>query len=178
MESILEFLPAFALWGSAIWFWLLTLLIIISFFIADVNEEGYWAATSFVIFLVITHFWSDFNFFSIVTWNLVFLYLGIGLVYSIIRTVLFGRKKKMEASTMEFKEPTEKNASDYGTEAAFKRETLYKLKGNVSRWWFLFPVSMINWAFTDLFRDAWNWLYAKMSTIFEKLFDLGYNAKG
>ena len=169
MKEFLSFLPEFILWGSAIWFWIFTFLLIGIFFVSDLVENGITALFSFIIFFIITYFWSNFNIFSFLTlWN-VLIYLGIGLVYAAIRTLFFGRKKRAELK--------ESSDDSVGRSETIKRFALMDLKNNVFRWWLLFPVSMINWAFTDLIKDLYNLVYSKIGNIFVKIFDLGFTDK-
>jgi len=47
------------------------------------------------------------------------------------------------------------------------------LKGNVFRWWFLFPISLIDWVLSDLVKDVYNWTYKQLHKVYESILDFG-----
>lgn len=154
MEGMITFFEGFVLAGSIWLFWGLVLALIISLFSFDNNENGIGAFFSFAIFSVVTYFWSSFNILEYVNWVSVGTYLGIGFIYSLIRTYFLGRKTKLKAS---------------GDRKYLKE----KLKGNVFRWWLLWPVSLLNWILSDLVRDLYNLVYKKLQKLYEGIFELG-----
>jgi hypothetical protein len=164
MDNVLKFLPEFILWGSALYFWGLTAIFLILLFLADIKENGYYAFVYFLVFAFITRQWGTFDVIEIATWELVSLYFGIGLVHSLIRTYFFGRKEKGYVET------------DADKLDGINREVEYrkgKLKGNVFRWWFLWPVSLTTWVFSDLLKDVYNFVYDKLSKLYENVLELG-----
>jgi hypothetical protein len=116
---MLELLQSFTLFGSVIGFYIAVLFLIGLLFYSDIEEEGYGAFFSFLIFCGVTYFWSNFNILSYFSWGLVGSYLGIGLLYSFIKTYFYARKNGEKGRKY--------------------------IKENVFRWWFLWPVSLINW---------------------------------
>ena len=168
MENAISFLPEFVLWGSVLTFWIATLLLFIVFVLSDIYENGYAATFALTVFVYLTYRWSNFNIFTIATLTNVGVYIGLGLVYAFIKTYFFGRKKGSTMSEKELKKY-------YDPEDKWTRDNLLsKLKRNVFRWWFMWPVSLINWVFTDMIRDAYNWCYDKIGKWFVQVFEMGF----
>jgi hypothetical protein len=144
---MLELLQSFTLFGSVIGFYIAVLLLIGLLFYSDIEEQGYGAFFSFLIFVGVTYFWSNFNILFYFSWELICSYLGIGLLYSFIKTYFFARKKGEDGRKY--------------------------IKENVFRWWFLWPVSLINWILSDIIRDLYNLVYNKLSRLYDGIFNLG-----
>ena len=170
MDKLLSYLPEFLLWGSALYFWGATALFIFILFISEIKEDGWSGLVAFIAFIGLTHFCSNFDVFSIITLKLILLYLGIGLVHSLVRTYLYGRKRGIEKKGKEFKDTFLSREED------FDNDTTDKLKGNVFRWWFLFPISFLTWVFSDLIKDVYNFIYSQFKIIFVKIVKAGQNS--
>lgn len=129
-----------------------TSIFLIILFLLDKEEAGYVASVVTLIYVLINYWWG--NLFNEITFEWIWLgwYLGIGLIYAIIRTYLFGRENRG------------KNERYYA---------IRDLKGNVFRWWFLFPVSLINWMLFDLASKVYNLIYSYIEYTMIKIFDLG-----
>jgi len=167
METVLNFLPAFTLFGSVLVFWLTTIVLLVIFEISDIYENGYVATFALSIFIFATWRWSDFNVFSYITlWN-VSTYLVTGFIYAGIKSLFYGRQI---GKTMSDGDSDNYYHKDYKWT---KKSLLKKLKSNVSRWWLLWPVSLINWILSDLVKDVYNWVYDKIRGFFIYLFELG-----
>ena len=69
---------------------------------------------------------------------------------------------------------TKKDAIRY--KRAQGKELISELSNNVSRWFLLWVVSLINWIITDLLGDFWEWLWTKIRSLFEGIFRLGFGA--
>lgn len=169
MDSVLSYLPEFLLWGSALYFWGATLLFIFILFVSEVKEDGLIGLIAFAVFVGITKFFSTFDILSIITLKLILLYLGIGLGHSLLRTYLYGRKRGVEKKGKTF-------SDSYPTEKHFDDDTVSKLKENVFRWWFLFPVSLLTWIFSDLLSDIYTFLYNRLKTVFVGILNAGQNS--
>jgi len=154
MESILQFFGEFALFGAAIWFWIAVVAFVISLFTFDRQENGVGALFSFIIFSVVVYFWSNFDILGYINWLNIGLYFGVGFIYSLIRTYFLGRKIRSK-STGDIKYIKE------------------KLKGNVFRWWFLWPVSLLNWILSDLVEEVYNFIYSKLKNLYENILMMG-----
>lgn len=176
--EVLGFLPVFTLFGSVILFWLVTIALVISFFVSDYLENGYVATTTISIFIFAIWMWSDFDIFTYTSWIGLFKYIGIylliGLIYAIIKSRLFGNKLGSEMSDTNYNKYYKGN--DNGT-IWTEKGLRSALKGNVARWWLMWPVSLINWVLTDLLVDAFNLIYSKISGIFITLLNQGIESK-
>lgn len=139
-----------AIFGSFIWFCIILACLIAVCFWAENVEHGGIALLGLVCFLIINHFWGNIPVSDYLSWTSVLIYLGLGFTYSVIRTYYYGRNSKDSDITY--------------------------LKGNVFRWWLLFPISLLNWLATDLLVDLWNSLYAQLRGMFEYFFYLGRKA--
>ena len=161
----MENLIPFTLFGSGIVFGIMSLVFVILLFASDVNENGYLAFISAVIFGVGLYFWSDFEVLGIFTLESVGIYLISGFIFSIIRTYFKGREL-----TAEYKGKNPKHYKGEKTTLAEYKEN-FDLKDNVFRWWFLFPICFINWVVGHLVKDIFNFAYDKIGVMFLKIFN-------
>lgn len=146
---MIEKLTTLAIFGSFVWFCVMAGLLIIIFFWSENAKHGGIAFLGLVSFLIINYLWGNVPVKSFVTWPSVLIYLGVGLIYAIIRTYFYGRRSRDRDSG------------------------IYYLKNNVFRWWLLFPISLINWLISDLLEDIWDWTYGIFESTFEYFFKLG-----
>lgn len=167
--EIFSFLPEFLLFGSALYFWFLVVIIAIVLFSSEANENSLRAFISIGIFLVVTQLFSTFDILSFVTLKYVGIYFGIGAVYALIRTYIYGRKRAIEKSTKDF-------SGSYPTESGFDFDTRVRLKRNVFRWWFMFPISLLFWVFSDLLKELYNFVYDKVKGLFIQILKAGENS--
>lgn len=144
---------ALAFFGSFFWFCVITGLILIMCFISENVKQGGLAFTGLVIFLLVNYFWGNVPVMDYVSWMNTLAYFGVGFVYAILKTIAYGSKS-----------------------SNVTRDITY-LKGNVFRWWFIWPVSLLNWIFSDLMKDLFNFLYTKLKGTFEYFFYLGVGKK-
>jgi hypothetical protein len=149
-------LLSLTIFGSFVWFCIFLAALIIAFFWSEGAEEGSIAFVAVVAFVLVNHFWGNIPLLRFVTWINVFAYLGVGFIYAVIRVYFYGRNTKSDDSS-----------SYYTTRA------INELKGNVFRWWFIWPISLIYWAISDLLGDLWNWIYQRFEGLFEYFFKLG-----
>lgn len=189
MGELLIGLGALTLFGSAIWFWLTVAIFLVICFASDINKNGFYAFGTLIFLVFFYYFWGDVKpLLAILTFLNVTVYLGIGLLYSTIKTFFSGRKLGKEIQNLPTKEevknsprvPTKFGGSiGYGgeyygeTKEAVKAQFVNELKGNVFRWWFMWPFSLINWLFTDLIKDTWNYLYSKLKRFYDFVLELG-----
>jgi hypothetical protein len=145
------------IFGSFIWFAILTFILIIAFFVSEKEELGYIATIAVIVYLLLNRFFGNVPILQFITWTNVLSYLGLGFVYTVIRTYFYGR---------------------YAKENGYSLNTLKSdLSGNVFRWWFLFPISFIYWMVSDFIAQAWDVIYDLLSNGFEKIFTAGFNSK-
>ena len=168
MSELVNNFPEFIFMGSVVMFYLITAVFIASLFISEVTENGWVALISFTIFAIVTKFFGNFEITDYVTFKLIGIYLLIGLVHSLIRTFFYGRKRGLNKKKL-----SELHGKDNWKLTDYDDITKSCLKGNVLRWWFLFPVSLLTWIFSDLMRDLWNFLYKQFKKAFEYILDLG-----
>ena len=144
MESLLHF----TLFGSAIAFWIMILIVISISIGADIHEEGFVALVAIIVALILNYFFGsfkiqnyrpDFRFISI--------YILLGFIFSVVRTYFKGRELSDEAK---------------------KR---FELKDHVFRWWSMFPICALTWIFGSLLSDLFNIVYRKLKTFYEKIFN-------
>ena len=168
----MELLTALLLFGGSI-FWTIAIgvVFLIICFASDIEKNGFYAFGSFILLIVTYYLWGDIKtFLSFFTWINITGYLGIGLLYSFLRTFIEGRKlgKRM------LKLPHKKEGEHvHYTKESEKDEYIQDLKGNVFRWWFLWPISLINWILTDIIKDLWDFLYQNIRKIYNRILDIG-----
>jgi len=169
----MEFLGTFILWGSAIWFWIISLTWIIILGFSEKDANGWWGLGATVIFAIILYSGNSNIEISFITWENVIMYVAIGFVYSLFRTFLFGRKTRKKIK----KEGIEKyNGYELSTTGSLEWELERKkdeLKENFFRWWFMFPISLLYWIFSDLFVDLYNSIYSRIKGVINAIFDFG-----
>ena len=173
---------ALTLFGSTVWALILIGLFIVICFIADFNKNGFYATLSLLIAGAIIYFWGK-NYDAIValfSFKNIFAYVVIGLLYSMVRTFFKGRACGMKMKDLKSREELEeirRKSTDRYIQSHTKedeRNDFYdKLKGNVFRWWFMWPISGINWIVTDLLKDFWDYLFSLLKNFYQNILDLG-----
>lgn len=141
----------YTLFGSVSLFFVFLGLLVFALILADLNENGYYATVSFAIFIGLIYFWGEIVLLSIFTIKNILMYVFVGFLFSLVRTYFKGKELKKKGK--EYKED-------------------FRLKDNVFRWWFLFPISAINWIFGHLLRDLYNVIYAKVEKIYVSIFNM------
>lgn len=175
MENLLEYLPAFVLFGSMWAFMVAWVIFIVVLFWAEISETSLGGLAWTTVFFVILFFWSDFDIFIILTWQNILIYLGIGLLYSGLRTYIFGQKESLNFKEKRTYTPEKETVDEKKKRRAdFIEGRKNRLKEKVFVWWFLWPFSLLNWIFSDLIRDLWRMIYKKVKVIYDRLFDLGF----
>lgn len=148
MEQLLNF----ALFGSFAWALTFFIVLFIVFMISEGVEHGGIAFLGVVVFLVLNHYWGNIPVMELFKWQNVLAYLGIGFVFANIRIYFYGRQLSQNE----------------------QREDV--LKDNVFRWWFIWPASLIYWAFSDLLGNAWDSIYSVSQSTFKFFLNLGINS--
>ena len=157
------------LFGSTLYAFIALGVFLILCELSDIYENGFFAFGTLIVVSVLYYFWGSFQaVYEIFTPITISTYLLIGLVYSFIRTYISGRKLGEKLKTLP--EASEKNYRNKDTE---KADYIDNLKGNVFRWWFMWPLSLLNWLFTDLIKDTWNLVYSKMNRLYNNILELG-----
>ena len=161
----METLLGITLFGSIFWGITSLILFLILCFWSDYERNGYFATFVFIVLGVLFYFWGKDTFklfVSLLTFSNIALYFGTGLIHAFIRIFFHGRKEMMNVNKHRLQ------GSDY-YEYSIDRD----IKEDVFRWWFLWPISLINWFIKDLVRDIYNWFYDKISHLFNFVLDLG-----
>ncbi len=144
-------LLSLAIFGSFVWFCIIVFILRCTCFWSERAKHGGIAFAGFTIFLIINHFWGNVPVSNYLTVTNILIYLGIGLIYAIIRAYNYGTKN-----------PTDEYKTAIG-----------KLKGHVFRWWFIWPISLLSWLFTGLIKDFFDFLYRLFKGMFEYFFKFG-----
>lgn len=154
MESFFHSLTQFTLFGGFLWMAILFGIVFISLFVSEAEEEGSIAFFAILCFTVLNYYWGNIPLIKLVTWNNVLGYLGLGLTFTIIRTFFYGRQLALDGYKV----------------------TNDNLKGDVFRWWFIWPISLLTWLFSDLLMNFWDFLYERLGHTFEYFMKLGYGS--
>ena len=192
---MLELVSAIILSFGWIWFSVMTGILLILFISSDVAENGYYAAVSFVVYLGFIYFLSNIEWSLYLTWELLYqvlIYLGIGIVYSFIRTVskVYSLKSEFDKYVSFYVKGIVAENNKRETIEERKNEKLEILKkdakeeisGSILRWVFIWVISLFVWVFSNnffiLLRDYVKGLLLKFyNSIFEFTFNLVFKEK-
>lgn len=167
----MEALLALTLFGSVIGFWISVVVFLFICFSSDINENGFIAFGSLIIVSVLYYFWGDIKLllpmFTLVN---IAIYLGVGLLFSTFRTFFAGRELGKEIKDLPI---DKKSGAIFENQVYIKEQFVKELKGNVFRWWFMWPVSLITWLVTDKLKEVWDWTYSKIKNFYNYILDLG-----
>ena len=167
---MIEGILAATLFGSFIWFGVFTSLLLILFFVSEFNEEGFIAFFALIVYAIFMYFAGMVDstvYIPILSWTSILLYLGIGFLFSLIRTYFYGLKRKRDL--LKKSVPT-KDDKEYAIQ-----DMISDLKGNVFRWWFMWPISAISWVIKDLLKDFCEFIYKHTSVIFKNIATYAFN---
>lgn len=140
-----------AIFGSFIWFAIFASILTILLFLAEHEKNGFIATLAVLVFLGINYFWGNIDVVYTFTLRNVLVYLFIGFIYSLLRAYLAGRNKTLEER---------------------ERYLNSELKGNVFRWWFLSPISLVYWIASDLVGEVYDFVYDKLKIFYSSIFNL------
>lgn len=146
----METLLNFTLFGSAITFFIALVFLFFILIYVEANEKGPIGIIAFLCFLGFNYLGGNVSIFEIFTLKNIGLYISIGFVFAIVRTYFKGRELKGR---------------------------YFDLKSSVFRWWFLFPISAINWVFGKLLRDFYSFIYSKFQKFFEFIFHMHHDKR-
>ena len=162
-------LLSFTLFGSVIAFWVVLLLFIIAVFASEHEKEGRLAFASLIIISGLYYFKSNFDLTNLIDYQAITIYLIIGFLFALFRCYFYARKEKNRI----LKKYAEYTDIESHLDSN-KEETLNDLKGNVFRWWFMWPASFLYWVFSDLLSDLYQVIYDKVAFLFKKIIDIAY----
>ena len=162
----MEALLAITLFGSIFWAgFALTAFFIICFW-ADYKENGYVATVFFIALGALFYFFGKeawLLFISIFTWLNLLIYFGVGLIHAFIRIFFYGRNEMIKLNEDRLSKMS----------VTHQHKINRDIKSNVFRWWFLWPISLLNWFIKDIIHDIYNWCYDKLNRIFNVILDFG-----
>jgi hypothetical protein len=164
MTEFFHTLMTLTLFGSVVWALIVIGLFIAFCFYSDVNENGFIATVSLIIFGFMFFKWGKESlpvFKSFFTWSFFIIYFSLGLLHAFIRVFFHGRS--------EMKKVNEYRLQGHTYEYNIDR----KIKENIFRWWFMWPVSLIVWIISDMIKEICDFIYQKMSKVFDFIFNLG-----
>lgn len=140
----------FTIFGSGVVFLTLLTILFFSLIVSDRVGNGYYATLSVLVFVGIMYFWGNGGdvILQYVTFKYVGMYLFAGFLFSLLRTFFKGKELTKE------------------------EKKYFKLKDNVFRWWFLFPISAINWVCGHLLTDLYSFIYSKVGKVYESIFNM------
>jgi hypothetical protein len=156
-----EALLSLTIFGSVIWFFILTGALFLVFILSDYNENGFIATFALGAFIAINYWWGNIPLMDLITLKNVFIWFGFGLVYSIFRSVIHGAKL----------------AEEYSGGTITKKELTRDLSEHVFRWVCLGPFSLLSWVSTSLIADMWMFIYSQVSGFYERLVLSGFKMK-
>ncbi len=166
------------LFGSFVWWAIITAVILFIFISSELQENGYLAFIGAVVYLIVFYFWGDQELGFLLDWKHALIYLGIGLVYTTLRTLILGNESRIKVNEYISNPPsfakikTKEDATQYKKSEG--RELINNLSGNVSRWCFLWPISLIIWLLVEKLADFWKLIWRNIHGIFESIFRLGF----
>jgi hypothetical protein len=167
-------LLALTLFGSAIYFWMAVIMFVIICFIADAHENGFAAFGFLIVFSICFYIWSDVKaILALFTIASVTGYLLVGLGFSMFRTFFAGRKLGKKIKDLPSAEIEKDGYTKSGTKERAKQNFLEEMQGNVFRWWFMWPISLLSWVATDFIVEAWEYSYSKISGLYNYILELG-----
>lgn len=164
------------LFGSMAWAISILSVFIIILFATDWYENGYWATVATVGLFTLFFFWGkesfDTHFLPMFTWSFVFWYFTLGLIHSFLRTFFYARKKLRKLKDDEY------SFDDKDRRKRRIEEIRSNLKGNVFRWWFLWPISLLLWFLKDFIHEVYLFCWDKLKRLYNKIFDWGLKSTG
>lgn len=143
----MENLIPFTLFGSGIAFGVMLILLFIVLLWSDSVESGEIGFVGFLIAIGLNYFWGTFPTLSLISFRNISIYLFLGFLFSLIRTYFKGKQMSED------------------------KKKYFDLKGNVFRWWLMFPFCLINWICRDLLSDFYNFVYSKISKVYQLIFN-------
>jgi hypothetical protein len=160
METLLKL----TLFGSIFWGIAALVILLVVCFLSDLDENGFFATVALIVIGTLFYFFGKETwhlFISILTFVNLAIYFGAGLLHAFIRVYFHGRN--------EMKKVNEDRLNGRSYEHTIERD----IKLDVFRWWFMWPISLIDWFVKDLIKDIYDWIYDKISKVFDFVLNLG-----
>ena len=94
-------------------------------------------------------------------------------MHSLVRTYFYGRKPPGPThNAYGIGKPNIEEIKNHQNRIIEERKSY--LKGNVFRWWFLFPISLLNWILSDLIEDVYDFIYNKLQRLYVRVLMMGF----
>jgi hypothetical protein len=163
---------ALTLFGSALLFWISVFIFVVICFISDIVEEGGWAFAGMIVLGILFYLRADIKpILGIFTLINIFFYVLLGFLFTAFRVFFTGRKFWREIKDLPVIGKDENNY--YRSQGYRKDEFVSNLSGNVSRWWLMWPVSLLNLIFVDVIKEVWMFIYPRMNRFYVYILELG-----
>jgi len=182
---MLELVSAIVLSFGWIWFSVLTGILLILFISSDIAENGYLAAVSFFVYAAIVFFIGNVDWSLYLTMELLYqvlIYLGIGIVYSFIRTVskVYSLKTEFDKYVdIYVKESSSKNehVDKRRNEKleSLKKEAKEEISGSILRWVFIWVFSLFVWIFSiNFFKVIKDYVKKSLLKFYNGIFEFTF----
>jgi hypothetical protein len=187
------FLAALFALGT-IWFWALLLLDFIIITALVENEKGFWATVVFIGSLIGLDYLWKLPILQTIQLNplkfteLVSLYFGLGIGWSILKWYLFTTKEKFRYNEYKADFLSKRNAKELTPAlASALQDSLagqpawgsYKIsavppsarehKADLTRWATYWPMSMIGFALNDVVRKSWRYIITMLQSTYQRI---------
>lgn len=139
---------------------LLAITVIVCIY-SEYDKNGITAFLFVVGLVIVNYFWGTFNLMPYLTAFNIVSYLLLGILYSFIKTIFYGKHMK-NSYPSSCKDDDERNAY-----------LMQDLKENILRWILMFPISLLYWIFSDLLIQLWDVIYKYVKRFYDWLFLLG-----
>lgn len=143
----MEQLLTYTLFGSVWVLGIIALAFIIGLFFLEHYGKPISTIFAIALFIGLLYFKGNVPLDKVFSLTYLGCYLGVGLLFAILRTFIKGRQLKSK-----------------------KEKDAFQLKYHVFNWWFIWPISLLKWIFGDLVGDLYNMLYGFVEKIFMKIF--------
>lgn len=153
----------FLLFGSMVWFWIAIGILVISFVVSDLSENGFIASCFFAVFTAMYMYNSSIP--SFITWINVIGYVSIGMVYAVIRIIFLGVNSSENYNGI--------NTLVDEQRQAIINSLLRRVSSNIIRWILLWIVSLPLFILDKFFPLLGEFITKKFKGFFTFLLKIG-----
>lgn len=154
------------LFNSSILTYIVIFAVIIGCILFDLSESSWGIFVTTTLFVVVVHFWSNYNIIDKITTKdfllYCIIYFVIGFIYSVIRTYTTNKELLLKD------EKSKKEYPNYYTSEKDK----FNLRDHVYRWIFWWWVSLITWVIGKGIKQLFNIAYKKVEKFYTWVFNL------
>jgi len=169
-------MEAFTVFGAGVWFTITLIVLLITWFIADISENGFVAFWSVIWFCVVMYVWGTYDL-SWLTWTNLGFYLGAGLIHALVRSFFLGRDeaKAVIKHKAEWDSINRNTTWEESTKLLIIQQE-HKIKSHFFRWAFIWPASLLVWIVGDWLKDLASWAYDSLKEQLETIKKAGYKS--